>query len=80
MVGESGCGKTVTALSIVRLLQPPGRIAAGRVVFEGRDLLSLDEAGIRSVRGARSGSSSRSRGPPWAPAAKSHVDAEVKRR
>jgi peptide/nickel transport system ATP-binding protein len=52
LVGESGCGKTVTALSIVRLQQPPGRIASGRVVFEGRDLLSLDEAGIRSVRGA----------------------------
>ncbi len=52
LVGESSCGKTVTALSIVRLLQPPGRIASGRVVFQGRDLVSLDDAGIRSVRGA----------------------------
>jgi oligopeptide/dipeptide ABC transporter ATP-binding protein len=52
IVGESGCGKSVTALSIVRLLQPPGRIASGRIVFDGRDLLSLDEEDIRSVRGA----------------------------
>jgi oligopeptide/dipeptide ABC transporter ATP-binding protein len=55
IVGESGCGKTITALSIVRLLQRPGRIVSGRVLFEGRDLLSLDEDGIRSVRGARIG-------------------------
>jgi oligopeptide/dipeptide ABC transporter ATP-binding protein len=52
IVGESGCGKTVTALSIVRLLPPPGVIASGRIVFDGRNLLSLDEEGIRSVRGA----------------------------
>jgi oligopeptide/dipeptide ABC transporter ATP-binding protein len=52
IVGESGCGKTVTALSIVRLLPPRGVIAAGRIMFEGRDLLSLDGAEIRSVRGA----------------------------
>jgi oligopeptide/dipeptide ABC transporter ATP-binding protein len=52
ILGESGCGKSVTALSIVRLVQPPGRIASGRIVFDGRDLLSLDEDGIRSVRGA----------------------------
>ena len=52
LVGESGCGKTVTAVSIVRLLQRPGRIASGRIVFEGRDLLSLDDDAIRSVRGA----------------------------
>ena len=55
IVGESGCGKTITALSIVRLLQRPGRIVSGRVLFEGRDLLSLDEDGMRSVRGARIG-------------------------
>ena len=53
--GRVGCGKTVTALAIVRLLQRPGRIVSGRVLFEGRDLLSLDEDGMRSVRGARIG-------------------------
>ena len=48
LVGESGCGKTVTALSIVRLLRVPAGSSSGRVLFEGRDLLSLDEAGMRS--------------------------------
>ena len=44
VVGESGCGKTVTALSILRLIAtPPGRIAAGEIIFEGRDLLAADE-------------------------------------
>ena len=46
IVGESGCGKSVTALSILRLIQPPGRIEAGsRIVFEGKDLVTLDDAG-----------------------------------
>jgi ABC-type dipeptide/oligopeptide/nickel transport system ATPase component len=41
VVGESGCGKSVTALAVMRLIaQPPGRITAGRIVFDGRDLLS----------------------------------------
>jgi len=54
MVGESGCGKSVTALSLLRLVDPPGRIEAGsRIEFEGRDLLSLDEEGIRRIRGNR---------------------------
>ena len=54
VVGESGCGKSVTALAILRLIaQPPGRIAAGRVMFDGRDLLALDEAAMRQVRGNR---------------------------
>jgi ABC-type dipeptide/oligopeptide/nickel transport system ATPase component len=54
IVGESGCGKSVTALSILRLVQPPGRIEAGsRILFEGQDLLQLDGAGIRRVRGNR---------------------------
>jgi oligopeptide/dipeptide ABC transporter ATP-binding protein len=54
MVGESGCGKSVTALSILRLIDPPGRIESGsRVYFESRDLLSLDEEGIRRIRGNR---------------------------
>jgi oligopeptide/dipeptide ABC transporter ATP-binding protein len=52
LVGESGSGKTVAALSLLRLLRPPGRILEGRILFRGRDLLSLDEAGIRAVRGA----------------------------
>jgi ABC-type glutathione transport system ATPase component len=42
LVGESGSGKSVTAFSILRLLQPPGRITGGRVMFEGRDLLKPD--------------------------------------
>jgi peptide/nickel transport system ATP-binding protein len=53
LVGESGSGKSVTAFAILRLLQPPGRITSGRVVFEGRDLLSLPEAEMRHVRGRR---------------------------
>jgi peptide/nickel transport system ATP-binding protein len=53
LVGESGSGKSVTAFSILRLVQPPGRIAGGRVLFEGRDLLGLPEAEMRQVRGAR---------------------------
>ena len=52
VVGESGCGKSVTALSIMRLVQsPPGRIAGGRILFEGRDLLTLDDESMRAVRG-----------------------------
>jgi oligopeptide/dipeptide ABC transporter ATP-binding protein len=52
LVGESGSGKSVTAFSILKLLQPPGRTIGGRVLFQGRDLLSLPEAEIRRVRGA----------------------------
>jgi oligopeptide/dipeptide ABC transporter ATP-binding protein len=52
LVGESGSGKSVTALSIMRLLQPPGRVAAGRILFTGRDLLTLPEREMRSIRGA----------------------------
>jgi oligopeptide/dipeptide ABC transporter ATP-binding protein len=52
LVGESGCGKTVTGLSILRLIpEPPGRIAAGSIEFEGRDLLTLPETAMRDVRG-----------------------------
>jgi len=53
LVGESGCGKSVTSLSIMRLVPPPGRIAAGRVLFEGEDLLTKDAEAMRRVRGAR---------------------------
>jgi oligopeptide/dipeptide ABC transporter ATP-binding protein len=52
LVGESGSGKSVTAFSIIRLVQPPGRVTAGRVVFQGRDLLTLPEEDMRQVRGA----------------------------
>jgi oligopeptide/dipeptide ABC transporter ATP-binding protein len=54
LVGESGCGKSVTALSIMRLLpEPPARIASGRIVFDGTDLLDLDAERLRSIRGDR---------------------------
>jgi oligopeptide/dipeptide ABC transporter ATP-binding protein len=55
LVGESGCGKSMTALSIVRLVPPPGRIAAGRIELDGHNLLDLDAEGIRAVRGRRIG-------------------------
>jgi peptide/nickel transport system ATP-binding protein len=52
LVGESGCGKSVTALSILRLVAtPPGRIESGEIAFEGRDLLQLPERAMRAVRG-----------------------------
>jgi ABC-type dipeptide/oligopeptide/nickel transport system ATPase component len=55
LVGESGCGKSVTAYSILKLVRPPGRISAGRILFEGRDLLTLPEPEMQGVRGARIG-------------------------
>src|SRR5438552_828687 len=52
IVGESGCGKSVTSLSILRLIpEAAGRIAGGRILFEGRDLLSLSAEEMRRVRG-----------------------------
>jgi peptide/nickel transport system ATP-binding protein len=52
VVGESGCGKSVTALSILRLIaSPPGKIVSGKLVFQDQDLLALDEAGMRELRG-----------------------------
>jgi len=54
LVGESGCGKSVTALSILRLLpKPAGRIAAGRILFDGQDLAAMRETEIRKIRGNR---------------------------
>ena len=54
IVGESGCGKSVTALSIMRLVpEPPGRIVGGSIALEGSDLLALDEAAMRAIRGNR---------------------------
>src|SRR5206468_11371698 len=52
LVGESGSGKSVTAFSIMRLVQPPGRVRSGRILFRGRDLLQLPEREMRAVRGA----------------------------
>ena len=51
IVGESGCGKSVASLSILRLIPPPGRIVGGQVLFRGRDLLGLREPEMRSLRG-----------------------------
>ena len=54
IVGESGCGKSVGALSIMRLVSsPPGRIVDGRVVFDGEDLLAISESAMRRIRGNR---------------------------
>jgi peptide/nickel transport system ATP-binding protein len=53
IVGESGCGKSVLSLSIMRLIPPPGRIAAGRILFAGRDLATLPPAEMRAIRGRR---------------------------
>jgi oligopeptide/dipeptide ABC transporter ATP-binding protein len=54
LVGESGCGKSVTALSILRLVRPPGRVESGsRILFDGKDLVTLDEKSMRAIRGAR---------------------------
>jgi peptide/nickel transport system ATP-binding protein len=55
LVGESGCGKSVTALSLVRLVLPPGRIAGGRVEMEGQNLLELAESDMPRIRGRRIG-------------------------
>ena len=56
LVGESGCGKSVTALSLMRLVpSPPGRIVNGEVIFEGEDLLKYGESKMRTVRGRKIG-------------------------
>ncbi|HEX7474360.1 MAG TPA: ATP-binding cassette domain-containing protein, partial [Dehalococcoidales bacterium] len=55
VVGESGCGKSVSQLSVMRLINPPGKISGGQIVFEGQDLLkfSANGAEMRSIRGAK---------------------------
>jgi oligopeptide/dipeptide ABC transporter ATP-binding protein len=54
LVGESGCGKSVTASAIMRLVpQPPGKIAGGQILFDGTDLLTLSEKQMRGIRGNR---------------------------
>src|SRR5574337_1605660 len=56
LVGESGCGKSVSALSVMRLVAAPaGRIVGGQIVFKGRDLLTLPEEAMRKVRGGEIG-------------------------
>ena len=51
IVGESGCGKSVTAMSILGLVQRPGRVIAGQILFKGQDLLELDHEELRQIRG-----------------------------
>ena len=53
LAGETGCGKSVTALAILRLISRPGRITHGQIFFEGRDLLSVTEAEMRRLRGSQ---------------------------
>ena len=53
IVGESGCGKSMLSLSVMRLVPPPGRVAAGRVVFDGQELLDLSPRAMRDIRGNR---------------------------
>ncbi|MGB0087066.1 MAG: ABC transporter ATP-binding protein [Rhodomicrobiaceae bacterium] len=53
LVGESGSGKSVTGFSILRLVDPPGRIVSGRIMFDGEDLASLNEERLRAIRGKR---------------------------
>ena len=56
LVGESGCGKSVSALSILRLIpNPPGKIVSGEVIFEGEDILKMDEDEVRKIRGNKIG-------------------------
>ena len=53
LVGESGCGKSVTSLSIMRLVARPGRIVSGEILFDGQDLLKLSDDDMRKIRGDR---------------------------
>ena len=53
IVGETGCGKSVTAYSILRIIPPPGEIVGGQILFEGEDLLKMSDKEMRGVRGRR---------------------------
>ena len=55
LVGESGCGKTMTALSIMGLVPPPGRVIDGEIIFEGRDITKLSEKEMQKIRGNKIG-------------------------
>jgi peptide/nickel transport system ATP-binding protein len=55
IVGESGCGKSMLSLSVMRLVPQPGKIADGRVMFDGQDLLALSPEAMRAIRGKRIG-------------------------
>ncbi len=51
LVGESGCGKSTLGLAILKLMRPPGRVAAGRILYKGTDILSMDERSLLRLRG-----------------------------
>src|SRR5215475_9808548 len=51
LVGESGCGKSITSLSVMRLISPPGKIAGGEILFKGEDLLKKTDEQMRQIRG-----------------------------
>src|SRR4029079_2528072 len=51
LVGESGCGKSITALSVMRLIAPPGKIVGGEITFDGKNLLKLSDSEMRAIRG-----------------------------
>jgi oligopeptide/dipeptide ABC transporter ATP-binding protein len=55
IVGESGCGKSVTAMSIMRLIDRPGKITAGKIIFKGDDIVEMDDDELRAVRGGKIG-------------------------
>ncbi|MFN8846127.1 MAG: ABC transporter ATP-binding protein [Bdellovibrionales bacterium] len=53
IVGESGCGKSVTSLAVMRLIENPGKITGGQVLFNGQDLLKISESEMENVRGSK---------------------------
>jgi oligopeptide/dipeptide ABC transporter ATP-binding protein len=53
LVGESGCGKSVTSLSIMGLIEPPGKIVAGEILFQNKNLLKMNETEMQNIRGAQ---------------------------
>src|SRR5260370_35377768 len=64
IVGESGCGKTMTALSIMRLLPPGGHIVGGKIILDGTEISPLDDNTVRPVLGNGTGTSDRDPAPP----------------